>query len=69
MRIRRLPPRKRGSREFWQPDHLHLYTPDIEHRLRRAGVDVEVIPPADEFDADVFDRARSLPPDRLLLCW
>jgi SAM-dependent methyltransferase len=53
---------------FWQPDHLRLYAPDIEQRLRAAGFDVEVIRPTDEFGHDVVERARLLPSDWLFLC-
>jgi SAM-dependent methyltransferase len=55
-------------REFWQPDHVRLYAPDIEQRLRGAGFDVEVIRPARDFGEDVARRARLLPSDWLFLC-
>ncbi len=32
-------------RAFWRPDHVRLYAPDIEHRLRAAGFAVERIQP------------------------
>jgi SAM-dependent methyltransferase len=53
---------------FWQPDHVRLYAPDIEQRLRHAGFDVSVIRPADHFDAYTVARARLLASDWLFLC-
>jgi SAM-dependent methyltransferase len=55
-------------REFWQPDHVRLYAPDVEQRLSDAGFDVEVVRPAQDFGADVATRARLLPSDWLFLC-
>jgi len=55
-------------RAFWQPDHVRLYAPDIEQRLRRAGFEVDVIRPAQHFDAETVDRARLLASDWLFLC-
>jgi SAM-dependent methyltransferase len=55
-------------REFRQPDHVRLYAPDVEQRLRAAGFAVEAIRPAAEFGEEAARRARLLPSDWLFLC-
>ena len=60
-------PRDR-EREFLQHDHVRLYAPDIEGRLRAAGFDVEVV----DVHAEVGDaeaaRYRLLRSDLVFLC-
>ena len=55
-------------REFRQADHVRLYAPDIEHRLRVRGFTVEVIRPVEEFGEDAARRAGLLDSDWLFLC-
>ena len=55
-------------REFWQPDHVRLYAPDLEHRLRVRGFSVEVIRPFELFGEETAKRAGLLASDWLFLC-
>lgn len=53
---------------FWQHDHVRLYAPDIEERLRAAGFDVERIRPREEFGDRDVERCRILEADDIWLC-
>lgn len=41
---------------FWQPDHVRLFAPDLEDRLRDAGFEVEVIRPREAFGEAAIAR-------------
>lgn len=53
---------------FWQHDHVRLYAPDIEQRLRKAGFAVELIQPEREFGHGTMVRCRLEPSDWMWLC-
>jgi SAM-dependent methyltransferase len=59
-----------GERErvFWQHDHLRLYAPDIERRLRTAGFAVEAVRPREQFGDAPFARAGLAEADYIWLC-
>ena len=44
------------EREFWQHDHVRLYAPDIEQRIRDAGFAVEVVRPRPAFGEEAISR-------------
>jgi SAM-dependent methyltransferase len=56
------------ERAFWQHDHVRLYAPDINDRLRATGFDVERIRPVDEFGTQVVERCRLWEADEMWLC-
>lgn len=53
---------------YWQHDHVRLYAPDIEQRLRRASFTVERIEPEHEFGPAMMQRCRLEPSDWIWLC-
>ena len=53
---------------FWQHDHVRLYAPDIEQRLRKVGFAVELVKPESEFGRAVMVRSRLEPSDWIWLC-
>lgn len=55
-------------RVFWRPDHVRLYSADIEARLVRAGFAVERIDPAGEFGADACRRCGIPDTEVIWLC-
>jgi SAM-dependent methyltransferase len=55
-------------RAFWQSDHVRLYAPDIAHRLRAAGFDVEVINMTDGLCERERLRHGLLASDLIFLC-
>jgi ubiquinone/menaquinone biosynthesis C-methylase UbiE len=52
---------------FWQFDHMRLYAPDLEERLRAGGFDVEVVRPVEAFGSAAAARAGILPADWVFL--
>jgi SAM-dependent methyltransferase len=56
------------ERAFWQSDHVRLYAPDIEQRLRQAGFQVQCIEPEREFGAATMTRCRLERSDYMWLC-
>ncbi len=56
------------EREFLQHDHVRLYAPDIEGRLRTAGFEVEVVDMPAELGAEEAERYRLLASDLAFLC-
>jgi SAM-dependent methyltransferase len=55
-------------RAFWRPDHVRLYAPDIEQRLRAAGFDCERIRPYVAFGEERCRRCAIAPFEELWLC-
>jgi SAM-dependent methyltransferase len=55
-------------RVFWRPDHVRLYSADIEARLVRAGFAVERIDPAGEFGAEACRRCGIPDTEVIWLC-
>jgi SAM-dependent methyltransferase len=55
-------------RAFWRPDHVRLYAPDIEERLRAAGFTVERIQPYVAFGEERCRRCSIGPFEELWLC-
>jgi SAM-dependent methyltransferase len=53
---------------YLQRDHLRLYAPDIEQRLRKASFQVQCIEPEREFGAATMGRCRLEPSDYMWLC-
>src|SRR3954463_6636100 len=53
-------------REFLQEDHVRLYAPDIADRLGAAGLEVEIVRPAD-LGPHAIERAGLLPADWIFL--
>jgi SAM-dependent methyltransferase len=56
------------ERAFWQHDHVRVYAPDIEARLRKASFQVQRIEPEREFGAATMARCRLEPTDWMFLC-
>lgn len=56
------------ERAFWQRDHVRLYAPDIEQRLRKASFQVQCIEPEPEFGATTMARCRLERSDYMWLC-
>ncbi len=56
------------ERAFWQHDHVRLYGADIVQRLQRAGFDVAVIRPREEFGGRLVCRCRLLEADQMFVC-
>ena len=56
------------ERAYWQHDHVRLYAPDIEQRLRKASFHIERIEPEREFGAPTMARCRLEPSDWMFLC-
>jgi SAM-dependent methyltransferase len=56
------------ERAYWQHDHVRLYAPDIEQRLRKASFQIERIEPEREFGAATMTRCRLEPSDWMFLC-
>ena len=56
------------ERAFLQRDHVRLYAPDIEQRLRKAGFQVQCIEPEREFGAATMARCRLERSDYMWLC-
>ena len=56
------------ERAYWQHDHVRLYAPDIEQRLRKVSFQVQRIEPAIEFGAPTMARCRLEPSDWIWLC-
>ena len=56
------------ERAFLQRDHVRLYAPDIEQRLRKASFQVQCIEPEREFGAATMARCRLEPSDYMWLC-
>lgn len=56
------------ERAFWQHDHVRLYAPDIEQRLRKASFNVTRLEPEREFGAATMAKCRLEPSDWMWLC-
>jgi SAM-dependent methyltransferase len=56
------------EREYWQHDHVRLYTADIADRLTAAGFAVERIRPFEEFGPELACTCRLLEGDDMWLC-
>lgn len=53
---------------FWQADHVRLYAPDVEDRLRAAGFEVTVVQPAAELGEQAARRFGLHADERLFAC-
>lgn len=56
------------ERAYWQDDHVRLYAPDIEDRLKTAGFTVECVMPAEAFGPALIDSCRLGDSDYIWLC-
>lgn len=53
---------------FWQADHVRLYAPDVEDRLRAAGFEVTVVRPVADLGEPAARRFGLHPDERLFAC-